>query len=152
MKLNVYGRTFAGYKGEHRRLLGFYSVYKEARTSHFYASPQPDDLGQKALHSKERLSCKEDIDMQRCILFSSSFSEFRNPGKTDDLYYCRTAHIHKSCQNCLKGNPQLSYQPGHVIIFQILLQKECFIMTLTSLEITRTLLSHKGKKSPIIYI
>lgn len=98
-------------------------------------SPQPDDLGQKALHSKERLWCKEDIDMQRCVLFSSSFLEFHVPGKTDDSYFCRTAHIHKSCQNSLKGYPQLSYQPGHVIIFQILLQKECFIMTLTSLEI-----------------
>ena len=70
--------------------------------------------------------------MQRCTLFFSSFLEFHVPGKTHDSYHCWTAHIHKSCQNCLKGNPQLLYQHGHVIIFQILLQKECFIITLTS--------------------
>ena len=75
---------------------------------------------------------KEDADMQRCTLFFSSFLEFHVPGKTHDSYYCWTAHTHKSCQNCLKVNPQLLYQHEPAIIFQILLQKKCFIITSTS--------------------
>ena len=54
------------------------------------------------------------------------------PRQNTWLMWLLNSHIHKSCRNCLKGNPQLLYQHGHVIIFQILSQKECFIITLTS--------------------
>lgn len=60
--------------------------------------------------------------------FFFSFLEFCVLGKTDDSHYCRTSHTHKSCQICLKGNPQLmSTWMCHY--FQMFLQKECFIMT-----------------------
>lgn len=108
--------------------------------------------GKRPWHYEEILTCKEHIDMQKSILFSSSCLEFHVPGRTDDLYYHRTAHIHKSWQNCLKGNPQFYINLDMSFFFNAL-TKECFIITLTSLGITQILLSHKEKKAPpIIYI
>lgn len=83
--------------------------------------------------------------------FFFSFLEFCVLGKTDDSYYCRTSHTHKSCQSCLKGNPQLmSTSMCHY--FQMLLQKECFIMTLTSLGITSSEVNSTQSQRKIITI
>lgn len=42
------------------------------------------------------------------------------------LLLLQSSPLHKSWQNCLKGNPQLLYQPGHVIFCFRYLYKEVF--------------------------
>lgn len=66
---------------------------------------QPDDLEGNTLGFKEILPSQEDINIETHITFF--FLEFCILGKTDDSYYYRTAHTHKSCQYCLEGSPQL---------------------------------------------